>query len=500
MIKYLAYCRKSTDDKHKQVLSIQQQLNELKDFSQKENLDVVDYFTESKTAKLPGRQIFNQIIQLIEAGKIQGIISWHPDRLARNSIDGGKIIYLLDTCQLQSLKFPTFWFENTPQGRFMLSMAFSQAKYYVDNLSENVKRGYREKLKRGVLPNKAPHGYFNHPLKRTIEVNLKTAPTIKTAFKLFSSGQYSNESIRKFLYAKGIKNKTSGLLHPDIVKRLLTNPFYYGLIQFGGETYPDSHKPLISKSLFEKCQNILNKKYQPKNKHAHQFAFLGLAKCADCGSAITAEKHIKFYKRAGRHVRYDYYHCGRNHGKCTQPFMPAEDLKEQIRKIIFKYSLHPKNANWMLKRLEKDELTEKQTAESQAKNLKVEAETISRKLERLLDSYLDQIVDRNDYQQMKDKFLNQKLNLEEKIATIQTKGSAWIEPMRNFLKGLIYQQKIAKAKNNDHDLAVMVKKLGSNFFLSDRRLNFSLNFPWTALVPTGDGARAGLPVPKLWQG
>jgi len=78
MIKYLAYCRKSTDDKHKQVLSIQQQLNELKDFSQKENLDVVDYFTESKTAKLPGRQIFNQIIQLIEAGKIQGIISWHP--------------------------------------------------------------------------------------------------------------------------------------------------------------------------------------------------------------------------------------------------------------------------------------------------------------------------------------------------------------------------------------------------------------------------------------
>lgn len=88
----------------------------------------------------------------IEAGKVNGILSWHPDRLARNSVDGGNIIYLLDQSLLASLKFPTFWFENTSQGKFMLSMAFSQSKYYVDNLSKNTKRGLHQKVRRGEFP------------------------------------------------------------------------------------------------------------------------------------------------------------------------------------------------------------------------------------------------------------------------------------------------------------------------------------------------------------
>ena len=71
------------------------------------------------------------------------------DRLARNSIDGGRVIYLVDIGKITSLKFPTFWFEPTPQGLFMLQVAFGQSKYYSDNLSENVKRGIRQKLRRG---------------------------------------------------------------------------------------------------------------------------------------------------------------------------------------------------------------------------------------------------------------------------------------------------------------------------------------------------------------
>ncbi len=71
--------------------------------------------------------------------------SWHPDRFARNSVDGGRIIYLLDTGKLAGLKFPTFWFESTPQGKFMLNIAFGQSKYYVDSLSENTKEVYAKK-------------------------------------------------------------------------------------------------------------------------------------------------------------------------------------------------------------------------------------------------------------------------------------------------------------------------------------------------------------------
>src|SRR3989344_9562348 len=111
MSKFFLYARKSTDTEDKQVLSIEAQLTELRSFAKQENIEITDEFIEKKSAKMPGRPIFNNMLQKIEDGDADCILAWHPDRLARNSVDGGKIVYLLDCGQLLSLKFPTFWFE-----------------------------------------------------------------------------------------------------------------------------------------------------------------------------------------------------------------------------------------------------------------------------------------------------------------------------------------------------------------------------------------------------
>ena len=121
------YARKSTDEDDRQMLSIEAQLTELREFAKKEGLNIVREFVESMTAKTPGRPVFNEMMADLERGKADGILAWHPDRLARNSVDGGRIIYAVDTGKLQALKFPTFWFENTPQGKFMLNIAFGQS-------------------------------------------------------------------------------------------------------------------------------------------------------------------------------------------------------------------------------------------------------------------------------------------------------------------------------------------------------------------------------------
>ena len=149
---YFLYARKSTDDEERQLLSIPAQIDELREFAVKEGLVIADVLIESKTAKVPGRDIFNQMLGKIEAGEAQGILAWHPDRLARNAVDAGRVVYLLDRNILTDLKFPTFWFQNTPQGLFMLSIAFGQSKYYVDSLSENTKRGLRQKGKKRRMP------------------------------------------------------------------------------------------------------------------------------------------------------------------------------------------------------------------------------------------------------------------------------------------------------------------------------------------------------------
>ena len=146
--KFFLYARKSTDVEDKQVLSIDAQITELRAFAKQNNLNVIETFIEKQSAKIPGRPIFGEMLERVESGEADGILAWHADRLARNSVDGGRIIYLLDTGKLASLKFPTLWFENTPQGKFMLNIVFGQSKYYVDSLSENTKRGLRQKVDR----------------------------------------------------------------------------------------------------------------------------------------------------------------------------------------------------------------------------------------------------------------------------------------------------------------------------------------------------------------
>ena len=151
-MKYFVYCRKSSESEDRQILSIESQETELlRAFANAEGIEIAQVFYESFSAKSPGRKVFEELITRVEKGEAQGLIAWHPDRLARNSIDGGKIVYLLDRGLLKDLKFATFTFENNPQGKFMLSITFGYSKYYVDSLSENVKRGNRAKSRSVVM-------------------------------------------------------------------------------------------------------------------------------------------------------------------------------------------------------------------------------------------------------------------------------------------------------------------------------------------------------------
>ena len=205
--KYYLYARKSTEDDGHQIMSIEAQLFELREFAKKENLEIIEEFTEAKSAKKPGREKFNEMMEKVERSEGVGILAWHPDRLARNSVDGGKIIYLVDTGKIVSLRFPTFWFEPTPQGLFILQVAFGQSKYYSDNLIENIKRGIRQKLRRGEWLTKAPFGYINNPKTRKIEPDPVKSKIIVRAFEEFATGKYTFESLTKFLAELGITTK-----------------------------------------------------------------------------------------------------------------------------------------------------------------------------------------------------------------------------------------------------------------------------------------------------
>jgi DNA invertase Pin-like site-specific DNA recombinase len=251
--KFFLYARKSTDVEDKQVLSIDAQIAELRAYAKQEGLEIVDVFIEKQSAKIPGRPVFGKMLERIEKGEANGILAWHPDRLARNSVDGGKIIFLLDTGRgrLASLKFPQFWFEPTPQGKFMLNIAFGQSKYYVDSLSENTKRGLRQKVRRGEYPSVAPVGYINDVRTKTIAVDRKKAKVVKKAFELYATGKATLGDISDFLAQHGITSRNGKRIHKDRITFILSNPFYYGHFRYAGEIHEGKHEPIIAKKLFD---------------------------------------------------------------------------------------------------------------------------------------------------------------------------------------------------------------------------------------------------------
>lgn len=149
-LRYVLYARKSTDDPKRQLRSIPDQIDECEFLAKSKGLRIVKVLKEEKSAKTPGkRKVFDQMIAGIEAGTYDAILAWNPDRLARNMIEGSKILNLADDGTIKDLKFVTHYFTNDASGKMLLGISFVMADYYSRNLSQNVTRGVRKGLKEG---------------------------------------------------------------------------------------------------------------------------------------------------------------------------------------------------------------------------------------------------------------------------------------------------------------------------------------------------------------
>ena len=413
--KFFLYARKSTDVEDKQVLSIDAQITELRAFAKNEKLEIVEEFIEKRTAKIPGRPIFGEMMRRIEKGDVSGILSWHPDRLARNSVDGGQIVYFLDIGNLASLKFPSHWFENTPQGKFSLSMAFVQSKYYVDSLSENTKRGLRQKVRMGIFPSQAPIGYINDSRTKTIVVEKKKSRIVRLAFEKYVKGNMRLEDIANFLAKNGISTRSGKIISKTRTAYILSNPFYVGLFNYAKELHEGKHEPIISKKLFDEAQEMLKKRGQPERKPQNEpQPFCGLISCASCGMMITGEHKFKRQKNGNVH-EYIYYHCTkkRKDMKCPESAVREKELDRQLSSEIQKVSLPKDWAEELLKMANKDFQNSAQSLTTCVKEKEEKISSLLKKLERLLNGYLDQDIEKEIYRVEKGKLILQKKSLEE---------------------------------------------------------------------------------------
>ncbi|MBI2047741.1 MAG: recombinase family protein [Parcubacteria group bacterium] len=464
-MKYILYARKSTEEDDRQVLSIEAQFVELKEFAAKEKLEIVASFQEAKTAKEPGRIKFAEMLAILESGKADGIIGL-----------------------IKSLKFPTFWFEPTPQGLFMLNIAFGQSKYFVDNLRENVKRGLRQKIRNGTWPGWAPVGYLNNPKTRGIDVDSEKSPKVKKLFEMYATGSYTLHSLANWCKENGLRGNLGKTLVIANIQKNLQNVFYLGLMKWKGEIFEGQHEPLISKKLFDKCQEVMSKRGKVQEVRKHHFAFLGLMKCSSCGCSITGE----------RQKGHNYYRCTKKKGLCQEKhYLREEALTEQIKTFLQKVSLSSQDTEMVLAALNTEQEKAKQDAQSEVSVLKEQLTKIEAKLQKLLDIYLADVLSTEEYAAKKQSLLSQKLSLSEKITDFETKGLSWLEPAREFILSLNQAAKLI-GENNLSGLPTFLKNIGSNHILQNRQFIFAPKTEYKLVAERSEANPSNLQFPTWW--
>jgi len=484
---YFLYARKSTDVEDKQVRSIEDQLAVLRALAKQEGFTIAEEFIEKQSAKMPGRPIFGEMLARIGKGQAQGIICWKLDRLARNPVDGGQIMWMLQKGVIQHIRSNERSYRPT-DNVLMMAVELGMATQYVLDLSSNTKRGLHEKAKRGEFPGVAPIGYLNDLRSKTIVIDKQTAPIIKEAFVRYAKNRSNLEDISTFFFDRGVVSKKiqrydskgGNPMRRDRADYILSNPFYCGLFRFCGELYEGKHQPIVSKKLFDEVQKILEMRSNRKTGVVSPKPLCGLLSCGECGRMITAEIRTKRQKNGNVH-EYTYYHCTKKNVKCSQPHVRGEELDKQLSTLLKTFVMPPEWARELSAMADKDEHEAVGTTAAFVQDLRSKISEIDRKQERLFDGYVSELIEPERYREQKNKLTSEKKTLAEQIDRLEQKQNIWLEPLRNWIKDAETLNEINETTPLPLKKSFAQKIFGSNLFLKNQKIEYVPQTQYAAL-------------------
>lgn len=425
-MRYIIYCRKSTDTEDRQVLSLDSQGRELTEIAQKHGLEIMYTLNESMSAKAEGRPMFNSVLKMIRAGKADAILCWKLDRLARNFIDGGQVIDLLQRGTIKEIR--THDAIHLPSDNvLLLAVQLGMANQYIRDLSENVKRGNREKLARGEWPNHAPFGYLNDRATKTVIVDEQKEKYVKRVYELYLKNKSLNE-ISDILFEEGLRTSSGNKVFKNQIHRILKNPFYTAMMVRDEKYYPGNFKPIISQSTFDKAQEIFINRSRPKSKTL-LFPLRGFMKCENCGCSLTASL------KKGHH----YYYCTNGKQKCEEhkSYMRENYLYGEIARLLGSLAFSERKIEVMYQAAKERGVPNKDYKEQTLMTLQNELKMLVAKESRLLDAFLGEQITKDIYDKKVLEIQNHKTVVSKQIKDAEYATPVFtLEPTKKaFLQG-----------------------------------------------------------------
>ena len=324
------YARVSTREQQREGYSIPAQTKLLEDYAVLNGIDIVGHHVDVETARKTGRTAFGEMLRYLRKHpEVRILLVEKTDRLYRNLKDWATIDEL--GVEVHFVKENTVVSPDCRSSeKFVHGIKVLMAKAYIDNLSEETRKGMREKALQGIWPSVAPVGYVNvaEPSgRRIIAIDSEQGPLVTRLFDWYSTGCYSVKALAAKARQAGLRYRRSGKpVGTSTVHNMLRNRIYTGRFDWLGRTYDGIHEPLTSEALWEVVQALLDDRAHD-NIHSRKegFPFHGLVKCGHCGCSLVCE-----IKKG----RYIYYHCSGYYGKCPEPYLRQEKLEERFVELL----------------------------------------------------------------------------------------------------------------------------------------------------------------------
>jgi len=517
---YLGYGRKSTNVDDKQILSLPDQKRVIKDFNGSKGIDIPPkyYFEEKRSAKSPGRPVFNQVVELLNQKKAKGVVAYKSDRLTRNFTDLGVLIELIESgIEVWATDYGQY--KDSSNDKMMLAMNTVMAKRKVDDLSEDTRRGLQMKITIKEWPGIAPLGYLNinsenriagkqfnqkiqrmiddlgRPLER-IEPDPTRAHFIPKALNLYLAGQYSLKTLSIKLTEDGLTTRKGGPIAKTTLEKILKNPFYYGMMKYKNKLTLGRHQPLITKALFDAVQEKLSArspyKAQPQK---YVFTYGNLLHCGECGCLITAERKVKKQENGNVH-RYVYYHCTHSK-KCSQKGCVEEkELEKQLKAIFKQFTISQNMVEFIQTKLEalfEEDIHYQQTSEKALKTHLTKLRAEKKKLYRKIVN--DEIKDRAMIEELKQDIEREISQATQKLENITQHTKDYLDQSSNLLHLAKNAHKLFLNGTREQK-HILLNCVSSNLLLKDKKVHFSYKKPFDMLVK---GQKSTIRLPEVYR-
>ncbi|MCU1230998.1 MAG: resolvase [Acidobacteria bacterium] len=386
MKRVFGYIRVSTTKQAEKGVSLKEQRSAIKTYAAKQGFKIVGWYEEHVTAAKRGRPLFAAMLKALRQGKADGIVIHKIDRSARNLGDWADLGELIDAgFDIHFAHEPLDL--RSRGGRLSADILAVVAADFIRNNRQEARKGFDGRLKEGIYPLGAPVGYLDHGRGGKVKtIDPRNGPLVRHAFERYASGTASLLPLLDEVTTKGLRNRKGKPLSLTGLVTMLRNPFYAGVIRLRktGELFPAIHEPIIRMKTFRRVQEVLDGK-KPRRTQQHDFRYRRLFSCVSCGRSLIGSL-------AKGHV---YYRCQMT--ACPTTCVREDLLDDAVSKTLLRITLPEKHFARLRAEIEKVSSNAVETREASRVQLQTQLGSLTSRLGRLTDVYVDARIDKDAY-------------------------------------------------------------------------------------------------------